>query len=77
MKTEPRGTLPPINLKEMEEPTKGTGEKMARGKKGEKLVELVDQSNAAENLSKMETELVFDSGLREVTVMVDIIADLE
>lgn len=56
MKTEPRGTLPPINLKEMEEPTKGTGEKMARGgkmargKKGEKLVELVDQSNAAENL---------------------------
>lgn len=42
---------------------------MARGKKGEKIVELVDQSNAAENLSKMETELVFDSGLREVTVM--------
>ena len=42
---------------------------MARGKKGEKIVELVDQSNAAEHLSKMETELVFDSGLREVTVM--------
>lgn len=33
MKTKPRGTLPPRNLKEMEEPTKRTGEKMARGKK--------------------------------------------
>ena len=42
LKTEPRGTPPPRNLKEMEEPTKETGEKMAREKKGEKIVEIVD-----------------------------------
>lgn len=61
----------------MEEPIqRGLGKKWPE-EKGRKVMELVDQSNAAENLSKMETELVFDSGLREVTVMVDIIADLE
>lgn len=41
-KIKPRGTLPPRNLKEMEEPAKETGGKMAREEKGEKIVELVD-----------------------------------